>query len=126
MPAWTSGELDTIGTAEELKLASVRRDGTLRRPVTMWVVRDGDDLYIRSVNGRGSSWFRGAQTTPPGAHHRRRRREGLKPDRDRRRRRRDRRRLPREVRPPLPDHRALDRRSRRARRNAQARAPLGT
>jgi hypothetical protein len=30
--------------------------------VTMWVVRDGDDLYVRSVNGRGSSWFRGAQS----------------------------------------------------------------
>jgi hypothetical protein len=28
----------------------------------MWVVRDGDDLYVRSVNGRGSSWFSGAQT----------------------------------------------------------------
>jgi hypothetical protein len=27
----------------------------------MWVVRSGDDLYVRSVNGRGSSWFRGAQ-----------------------------------------------------------------
>ena len=27
----------------------------------MWVVRHGDDLYVRSVNGRGSSWFRGAQ-----------------------------------------------------------------
>jgi hypothetical protein len=62
MAAWTSDELDAIGGAEELGLASVRRDGTLRRPVTMWVVRDGDDVYVRSVNGRGSSWFRGAQT----------------------------------------------------------------
>jgi hypothetical protein len=62
MAAWTSDELDAIGGAEELRLASVRRDGTLRRPVTMWVVRDGDDVYVRSVNGRGSSWFRGAQT----------------------------------------------------------------
>jgi hypothetical protein len=62
MSPWTSAELEKIGTAEELDLASVRRDGTLRRPVTMWVVRDGDDLYVRSVNGRGSSWFRGAQT----------------------------------------------------------------
>jgi hypothetical protein len=40
----------------------MRHDGTLRRPVTMWVVRDGDDLYVRSVNGRRSSWFRGAQS----------------------------------------------------------------
>jgi len=59
---WTSDELERIGAAEELELASVRRDGTLRDAVTMWVVRHGDDLYVRSVNGRGSSWFRGAQT----------------------------------------------------------------
>jgi hypothetical protein len=61
MGAWTSDELDTIGTAEELTLASARRDGTLRTPVTMWVVRGGRDIYVRSVNGRESSWFRGAQ-----------------------------------------------------------------
>jgi hypothetical protein len=61
MSAWTSDELDRIGGAEELDLASVRRDGTLRGPVTMWVVRDRDGVYVRSVNGRGSSWFRGAQ-----------------------------------------------------------------
>jgi hypothetical protein len=61
MGEWTSDELDTIGAAEELDLASVRRDGTLRNPVTMWVVRHGDEIYVRSVNGRGSSWFRGAQ-----------------------------------------------------------------
>ncbi len=66
MPAtvsvWTSEELDRVGSAEELDLASARRDGTLRSPVTTWVVRDGSDLYVRSVNGRASSWFRGAQT----------------------------------------------------------------
>ena len=62
MTRWTSDELDKIGAAEELDLASVRPDGTLRDPVTMWVVRDADDLYVRSVNGRASSWFRGAQT----------------------------------------------------------------
>ncbi len=63
MSTWTSDELDKIGEAEELDLASVRRDGTIRRPVTVWVVRDGDDIYVRSVNGRNASWFRGAKPT---------------------------------------------------------------
>ena len=58
MSTWTSDELRKIEAAEELDLASARPDGTLRNPVTMWVVRHGDDLYVRSVNGRGSSWFR--------------------------------------------------------------------
>jgi hypothetical protein len=61
MTTWTNNELDEITAAEELDLASVRRDGKLRPPVTMWVVRDGDDVYVRSVNGRAASWFRGAQ-----------------------------------------------------------------
>ncbi len=61
MARWTSDELDRIGRAEELELASVREDSTLRRPVIMWVIRTGDDLYVRSVNGRGSAWFRSAQ-----------------------------------------------------------------
>ena len=60
MTAWTSEELRKIGEAEELRIASVRQDGTLRSPVTIWVVRLGDDLYVRSVNGRTAAWFRGA------------------------------------------------------------------
>jgi hypothetical protein len=61
MTAWTSDELTKIGAAEELQIASLRRDGTLRNPVTIWVVRHGDDLYVRSVNGRTAAWFRGVQ-----------------------------------------------------------------
>jgi hypothetical protein len=61
MSKWTDNELSRIGAAEELEIASRRRDGTLRNPVTIWVVRHGDDLYVRSVNGRTSSWFRGVQ-----------------------------------------------------------------
>jgi hypothetical protein len=34
--------------------------------VTIWVIRHGDDLYVRSVNGRGSSWFRGAEVRHEG------------------------------------------------------------
>ena len=29
--------------------------------MTIWVVRPGDDLYVRSVNGGTSAWFRGAR-----------------------------------------------------------------
>ena len=39
MTGWTSEELTKIGNAEELQLASTRRDDTLRNPVTMWVGR---------------------------------------------------------------------------------------
>ena len=56
MTTWTSDELNKIGTAEELEVASLRRDGTLSNPVTIWVVRHGDDLYVRSVNGRAAAW----------------------------------------------------------------------
>lgn len=61
MTTWTSDELDKVAAEDELQIASVRRDGTLRNPVTIWVVRLGDDLYVRSVNGRTSAWFRGVQ-----------------------------------------------------------------
>jgi hypothetical protein len=61
MSDWTSDELDKIAAADELQLACLRRDGTLREPVTIWVVRHGDDLYVRSVYGRTSNWFRGVQ-----------------------------------------------------------------
>jgi len=66
MTAWTSDELNKIGTAEELRIAPLRQDGTLRKPVIIWVVRVGDDLYVRSVNGRTSAWFRGVQVRHEG------------------------------------------------------------
>ena len=58
MTVWTSNELTEIGTAEELQIASLRRDGTLRKLVTIWVVR--------SVNGRAGAWYRGAQVRHEG------------------------------------------------------------
>jgi len=61
MSAWDNEALDKIAAAEEVRIASVRPDGTLRKPVTVWVVRHGDDLYVRSVGGRGGHWFRGTQ-----------------------------------------------------------------
>ena len=66
MSAWTSDELSRIGAAEELQLASLRRDGTPRPHVTMWVVRAGDDLYIRSAYGPNNPWFRRAKASGAG------------------------------------------------------------
>jgi hypothetical protein len=59
MGTWTGDELNKIGNSDELLISSLRLDGALRKPVIIWVVRVGDDLYVRSVNGRTSGWFRG-------------------------------------------------------------------
>jgi len=45
---------------------TLRSDDRLRKPVTIWAVRIGDELYVRSVNGRDSAWFRGVQTRHEG------------------------------------------------------------
>jgi hypothetical protein len=61
MATWTKDELHKIAAAEELELASLRRDGTLSNAVTIWVVRVGDDLYVRSWKGNDGAWFRATQ-----------------------------------------------------------------
>ena len=66
MTQWKSDELAKIGAAEEVQIASVRRDGTLGKPVTVWVVRHGHDVYLRSVRGRSGHWFQGTQARHEG------------------------------------------------------------
>ena len=103
---WTSEELASIGDAEELAIASRRPDGTLGPFVTIWVVRTGSDLYVRSVNGRSGRWFRRALAAGEG----RIRAGGVERDvaideaAPEVHARGD-RRLPREVRPLRPEHR---------------------
>ena len=66
MTAWTSDELAAIASADELEIAPQRLDDAQRPPVTIWVVRTGDDLYVRSYRGGGSAWFRGAEISHEG------------------------------------------------------------
>jgi hypothetical protein len=66
MTAWANEELEKIGTAEELRIAGLKANGTLHKPVIIWVVRVGDDLYVRSANGRTSAWYRGVQVRHEG------------------------------------------------------------
>jgi len=61
--AWTSDELDRVGAAEELQLAI---NG---RTVTIWVVRVGDELYIRSWRGTRGAWYGSAQRRRAGRIH---------------------------------------------------------
>ncbi|QBD83004.1 DUF2255 family protein [Ktedonosporobacter rubrisoli] len=67
MTGWTQQELERISTADELQLASLRADGTLHRPVTIWVVRVGDELYVRAYRGRETAWFRHTQLRAEGS-----------------------------------------------------------
>ncbi|MFE1837824.1 DUF2255 family protein [Streptomyces sviceus] len=66
MTTWTNDELDRIAAADELEVAPLRDDGTLRKPVPIWVVRDGDDLYVRSFRGTDGGWWRTARAVHEG------------------------------------------------------------
>jgi hypothetical protein len=63
MSGWTDDELATIEGTQEMNIAARRKDGTLRRSVPIWVVRAGDDLYVRAAYGAGSGWHRVAQAS---------------------------------------------------------------
>jgi hypothetical protein len=66
MATWKADELAAIAAASELEITSRRPDGTLRKPVTIWVVRVGEDLYVRSVRGSEGSWYRGSRQRDEG------------------------------------------------------------
>ena len=66
MAGWTADELTAVGDADELVIAARREDGELRTGVPIWVVRVGDDIFVRSFKGRGSGWFRHAVETHTG------------------------------------------------------------
>jgi hypothetical protein len=66
MTDWTADELSRIGDSTELEIASERGNGTIRPYVTIWVVRSGDELYVRSANGVDNPWFRRAKASGVG------------------------------------------------------------
>lgn len=66
MSSWSEQELERVGQATELQVSSRRTDGSLRPYVTIWVVRAGDDLYVRSAYGADNPWFRRATASGRG------------------------------------------------------------
>jgi hypothetical protein len=66
MSGWTSGDARALAGSEEVEVRTRRADGSLRDPVTIWVVAVGDRVFVRSTNGRGAAWFRRALATGSG------------------------------------------------------------
>lgn len=63
---WSDEELRRIDAVTELYLASNRGDGSIRPFVTIWVVRVGADVYVRSAHGTDRPWFRRARASGAG------------------------------------------------------------
>ena len=63
---WDNNDLSRIAGAGELRIGSKRADGTKTKPVIIWSVRVGADLYVRSVNGTDAPWYRGTRATHTG------------------------------------------------------------
>jgi hypothetical protein len=60
MPRWIAADALAMSRPQEVQVATRARDGSLRRPRTIWIVSDGTAVYIRSTNGRGADWFKAA------------------------------------------------------------------
>ncbi|MBV9794505.1 MAG: DUF2255 family protein [Actinobacteria bacterium] len=66
MATWPQEELERIGATDEIGIASRRADGSVRPYVTIWVVRSGDELYVRSAYGADNPWYRRALASGQG------------------------------------------------------------
>jgi len=60
--------LRRLAAAEEVEIETEAPDGPAHR-TTIWVVVDGDDVFIRSYRGHPARWFREATANPAVALH---------------------------------------------------------
>ena len=63
---WSEADLTRIGDSRSFHIAAVTRDGTFSKRTFIWVVRAGDDLYVRPYYGGKSRWFQAAKADPRG------------------------------------------------------------
>jgi hypothetical protein len=66
MVDWNPTELERLASAREIEVSSLREDGALTKPVTIWAVRVEDDLFVRSVRGAEGGWFKAAEARHEG------------------------------------------------------------
>ena len=61
MSGLSERDLARIGVADEILLAPDRGDRSRGPAVPIWVVRVGDELYVRSYRGASGGWYRRAR-----------------------------------------------------------------
>jgi len=62
------GDLALLDETEEVEIETARPEGPVHRTI-IWVVVDGDDVFVRSVNGATARWYREAVADPAVAVH---------------------------------------------------------
>ena len=58
-----SGDLAWLAETEEIEIETAAPGGPTHRTI-IWVVVDGDDAFVRSVNGSTARWYREAVANP--------------------------------------------------------------
>jgi hypothetical protein len=56
-------ELALLDETEEIEIETARPGGPAHRTI-IWIVVDGDDVFIRSVNGPTARWYRESVANP--------------------------------------------------------------
>jgi hypothetical protein len=56
-------ELALLAESEEIEIETARPGGPPHRTI-IWIMVDGDDAFVRSVNGAGARWYREAVADP--------------------------------------------------------------
>ncbi|MBO2451272.1 DUF2255 family protein [Actinomadura barringtoniae] len=69
MTTWSNDDLERLGDANEIQIAPENGNGETHRPITIWIVRHDDDLFVRSARGPEGRWYRTAGTTHRGRIH---------------------------------------------------------
>lgn len=59
----SADERALLADSEEVEIETRSADGTVHRTI-IWVVADGDDVLLRSVNGDAARWYREAVARP--------------------------------------------------------------
>jgi len=66
--SFANDDLERLAAAEEIEIETQPPDGPPHR-TTIWIVVDGDEVFVRSVRGREGRWFREASANPAVAIH---------------------------------------------------------